>query len=467
MARSSASRARRRWRRARHRRGHIVTIVSRQEEEEALLKGAIPPVSRRRDAVPDDARSRPRSPNAPGRLSTPERWALGNRSGPGMTLAAAAPTTDRSESLATDIFGIAGPSHALDPEDEGDRHRPVGKWPATARLQTVAAAGHLPTGYRRKLSLHIAPGRTTGMKPAASCCDVARRPSAKIPLLTNAPLPKVGKGFFRVSCNGSQPTPARSSTMNGLNRVDLIGNLGADPEFRSLPGGGDVASFSIATNDGYRDARTGEYRQLTEWHRSAVKTKKERKKHELTQRLGHADDRPVAETPPRPAKGAGRKGVAKFRRFPAVGRESCDPTCTGCEPSLAGRATTGPMASDMRSTCRKPLYLLRSPRWPDGAEGTRTEPDGVGAAFWRVRQAHSDTGQPFYPVSPSRKGYSVPPKGLRFVIGTREPMPSARYGTGLAAENGDGLHGGGALVVVGARESRAHGEGGQKVERLS
>ena len=41
--------------------------------------------------------------------------------------------------------------------------------------------------------------------------------------------------------------------MNGLNRVDLIGNLGADPEFRSFPGGGEVANFSFATNDGYRD----------------------------------------------------------------------------------------------------------------------------------------------------------------------------------------------------------------------
>ena len=58
--------------------------------------------------------------------------------------------------------------------------------------------------------------------------------------------------------------------MNGLNRVDLIGNLGADPEFRSLPGGGEVANFSIATNDGYRDRQNGEYRQQTEWHRIVV-----------------------------------------------------------------------------------------------------------------------------------------------------------------------------------------------------
>ena len=61
----------------------------------------------------------------------------------------------------------------------------------------------------------------------------------------------------------------------------------------------------------------------------------------------------------------------------------------------------------------------------------------------------------------------MPPKGLRFVIGTQEPMLPARFGAGLAAENGDGPHGGGALVVVGARESRVHGEGGQKADRQS
>ncbi len=60
-----------------------------------------------------------------------------------------------------------------------------------ARLQTVAAAGHLPTGYRRKPRSHIAPGRTTGMKSGASC-NVARCRLTEIPLLTNAPLRKVG-----------------------------------------------------------------------------------------------------------------------------------------------------------------------------------------------------------------------------------------------------------------------------------
>ncbi len=76
--------------------------------------------------------------------------------------------------------------------------------------------------------------------------------------------------------------------------------------------------------------------------------KKERK-HDLNQQLDRTDDRPVAETPPRLAKRAGRKGVAKFRGFPAAGRESCDLDCTGREPSLASRPATGAMASDTRS----------------------------------------------------------------------------------------------------------------------
>ena len=85
-------------------------------------------------------------------------------------------------------------------------------------------------------------------------------------------------------------------------------------------------------------------------------------------------------------------------------RESCDLNCTGREPSLAGRATKGPMTRHKRSMCKKPLYLQLNPQWPDGAEGLRTDPVGFCAADWRMRHAHPHTGKPFYPVSQSRKG---------------------------------------------------------------
>ncbi len=51
----------------------------------------------------------------------------------------------------------------------------------------------------------------------------------------------------------------------GLNKVMLIGHLGADPEVRVLPNGLSVANFSIATNEYYKD-QNGELKERTEWH---------------------------------------------------------------------------------------------------------------------------------------------------------------------------------------------------------
>ena len=55
-----------------------------------------------------------------------------------------------------------------------------------------------------------------------------------------------------------------------VNKVILIGNLGRDPEIRSMQSGGRVASFSIATSENWRDKGTGERREKTEWHRISV-----------------------------------------------------------------------------------------------------------------------------------------------------------------------------------------------------
>lgn len=52
-----------------------------------------------------------------------------------------------------------------------------------------------------------------------------------------------------------------------LNKVILIGNLGADPEIRYMPNGGAVATVSLATTMRWKDKQTGERRDATEWHR--------------------------------------------------------------------------------------------------------------------------------------------------------------------------------------------------------
>ena len=52
-----------------------------------------------------------------------------------------------------------------------------------------------------------------------------------------------------------------------LNKVTLIGNLGADPEIRFMPSGGSVANISLATTRRWKDKQTGERKEATEWHR--------------------------------------------------------------------------------------------------------------------------------------------------------------------------------------------------------
>ena len=54
-----------------------------------------------------------------------------------------------------------------------------------------------------------------------------------------------------------------------INKVILIGNLGRDPEIRTLESGSKVGKFSIATNESYRD-KSGEWQTLTEWHNIVV-----------------------------------------------------------------------------------------------------------------------------------------------------------------------------------------------------
>ena len=55
-----------------------------------------------------------------------------------------------------------------------------------------------------------------------------------------------------------------------VNKVILVGNLGADPEVRQFPNGGSVCNLSIATSENWKDKNTGERREKTEWHRVAI-----------------------------------------------------------------------------------------------------------------------------------------------------------------------------------------------------
>lgn len=55
-----------------------------------------------------------------------------------------------------------------------------------------------------------------------------------------------------------------------VNKVILVGNLGRDPEIRTMQSGDKLAQFSLATSETWNDRQTGERRERTEWHRVVI-----------------------------------------------------------------------------------------------------------------------------------------------------------------------------------------------------
>ena len=58
--------------------------------------------------------------------------------------------------------------------------------------------------------------------------------------------------------------------MAGVNKVILVGNLGADPEARSLNNGGEVVNMRVATSESWSDKQSGQRQERTEWHNVVI-----------------------------------------------------------------------------------------------------------------------------------------------------------------------------------------------------
>lgn len=69
-------------------------------------------------------------------------------------------------------------------------------------------------------------------------------------------------GSCRPSSLDMEKTMAR-----GVNKVILVGNVGADPEIRYMPNGNAVANVTLATSESWKDKQTGQQQERTEWHR--------------------------------------------------------------------------------------------------------------------------------------------------------------------------------------------------------
>jgi single-strand DNA-binding protein len=69
---------------------------------------------------------------------------------------------------------------------------------------------------------------------------------------------------------GSRAGTGEKAMAGSVNKVILIGNLGADPEIRRTQDGRPIANLRVATSESWRDKNTGERREKTEWHRVVI-----------------------------------------------------------------------------------------------------------------------------------------------------------------------------------------------------
>src|SRR5471032_1693327 len=102
---------------------------------------------------------------------------------------------------------------------------------------------------------------------------------------------------WRAGRNRSILCPARSlancqeiQMSRSLNKVTLIGNLGADPEVRSTTGGNRVATFSLATSRQWSDS-AGAKQEKTEWHRCVVLNTKNSQLADIVEKYCHKGDK--------------------------------------------------------------------------------------------------------------------------------------------------------------------------------
>ena len=94
----------------------------------------------------------------------------------------------------------------------------------------------------------------------------------------------------------------------GINKVIVMGYLGADPEVKTLASGDMAANFSLATTESWRDKRTGETQERTEWHRITMYGKPA----EIVQKYTHKGSRLYVEGQLRTRKWQDKNGIERY-----------------------------------------------------------------------------------------------------------------------------------------------------------
>src|SRR5690606_1372172 len=81
-----------------------------------------------------------------------------------------------------------------------------------------------------------------------------------------------GDGLRSISGPYFTPNHSESPMAGSVNKVILVGNLGADPEIKSFSNGGRICNLRIATSESWNDRASGERKERTEWHSVVIRS---------------------------------------------------------------------------------------------------------------------------------------------------------------------------------------------------
>jgi len=142
----------------------------------------------------------------------------------------------------------------------------------------------------------------------------------------------------------------------GVNKVILIGNLGADPEVRYMPSGDAVANIRLATSESWRDKNSGETHERTEWHRVVFFGKLA----EIVKQYVHKGSKVYVEGKLRTRKWQGQDGQDRYSTEVVV-------DINGTKQMLDGRSGGGSSVP------------VNDPGAPGSPQGAGSAPQGGGA----------------------------------------------------------------------------------------
>ncbi|MBM3204357.1 single-stranded DNA-binding protein [Candidatus Woesearchaeota archaeon] len=149
----------------------------------------------------------------------------------------------------------------------------------------------------------------------------------------------------------------------GINKVILVGNLGADPEVRYMPNGEAVTNIRIATSETWKDQQTGQQQERTEWHTVVFF----RKLAEIAGQYLRKGGKVYVEGSLRTRKWQDKNGVERYTtEIVANDMQMLDSKGAGASEGMAATASPPPMRTE---TGRQAPSPAASPSTPPPAYG--------------------------------------------------------------------------------------------------